>query len=132
MTYYHAGDQPVYAPNSYGGPVADPERASQVNWDVAAGELGRFGYDRHAEDDDFAQARSLVRYVMSDVDRVHLVTNIVGHGSDHVSEEVKRRVVVYWSLIDAEVGAQVASGLGVDSSKLDEAYEIVTAHANQA
>ena len=27
MTYHHAGDQPVYAPNSYGGPAADPAAA---------------------------------------------------------------------------------------------------------
>ena len=26
MTYHHAGDQPVYAPNSYGGPAADPAK----------------------------------------------------------------------------------------------------------
>ena len=24
MTYHHAGDQPVYAPNSYGGPAGRP------------------------------------------------------------------------------------------------------------
>ena len=132
MTYRHAGDQPVYAPNSYGGPVADPDRASQVNWDVAGGELGRFASAQHAEDDDFVQAGSLVRQVLSDTERAHLVANIVGHASDHVAEEVKRRVVVYWSLIDADVGTQVASGLGVDTAKLNEARDIVTAHANQA
>ncbi len=112
MTYHHAGDQPVYAPNSYGGPVADPDRAGQVNWDVAAGELGRFSYEKHAEDDDFAQAGSLVRHVLSDIDREHLVTNIVGHASDHVSDEVKRRVVVYWSLVDADVGTAGGRGVG--------------------
>ncbi len=132
MTYHHAGDQPVYAPNSYGGPVADPDRASQVNWDVAAGELGRFSYDKHAADDDFAQAGSLVRQVLSDTDRDHLVTNIVGHASDQVSDEVQRRVVVYWSLVDADVGSRVGAGLGVDPTKLNEAREIVAAHANQA
>ena len=28
MTYRHQGKQPVYAPNSFGGPAADPERGS--------------------------------------------------------------------------------------------------------
>jgi catalase len=28
MTYRHAGDQPVYAPNSHGGPEADPAAGS--------------------------------------------------------------------------------------------------------
>jgi catalase len=132
MTFHHAGDQPVYAPNSYGGPVADPDRAGQVTWDVASGELGRFSYDKHAEDDDFGQAGSLVRNVFSDVDREHLVTNIVGHASDQVSEEVQRRVVVYWTSVDPDVGERVASGLGVDPTKLQEATDIVAAHANQA
>src|SRR5450631_3893138 len=41
MTYRHSGAQPVYAPNSFGGPEADPERAGAVAWRVASGELGR-------------------------------------------------------------------------------------------
>ena len=132
MTYGHAGDQPVYAPNSYGGPVADPDRAGQVNWAVEAGELGRYAYDRHADDDDFVQAGALVRQVMSDVDREHLVTNIVGHASDHVTPEVQQRVVAYWSSVDPDLGGRVAVGLGVDMAKLNGAAEIVAAHANQA
>ena len=66
MTYRHAGSQPVYAPNSYGGPEADPERAGAVAWDVASGELVRYAYEKHAEDDDFGQAGTLVRQVMND------------------------------------------------------------------
>src|SRR4051794_38236039 len=54
MTYRHAGAQPVYAPNSYGGPVADPS-SEPPTWWVEAGELGRYAYDKHAEDDDFIQ-----------------------------------------------------------------------------
>jgi len=132
MTYRHAGDQPVYAPNSYGGPVADPDRAGQVNWAVEAGELGRYAYDKHADDDDFVQAGTLVRQVMTDVDREHLVTNIVGHASDHVTPEVQQRVVAYWSSVDADLGGRVAVGLGVDATKLNGAAEIVAARANQA
>ena len=84
MTFHHAGDQPVYAPNSYGGPAADADRAGQVNWEVKPGELGRYAYDKHVDDDDFGQAGSLVRDVLSETDREHLVTNVVGHASDHV------------------------------------------------
>ena len=29
MTYHHAGSQPVYAPNSYGGPAADPAKGDR-------------------------------------------------------------------------------------------------------
>ena len=56
MTYHHAGDQPVYAPNSLRRPAADPERGGRAGWAVEAGELGRYANPKHAEDDDFGQA----------------------------------------------------------------------------
>ena len=60
---------------------------------------------------------------MSDTDREHLVANIVGHASDHVTDEVQQRVVAYWSAVDADLGERVAAGLGVDPSKLNGAAE---------
>jgi catalase len=110
MTFRHAGDQPVYAPNSYGGPRADPA-SEPPTWWVEAGELGRYAYERHADDDDFVQPRALYRDVMSDTDRAHLVTNIVAHASDGVSDDVRRRVIAYWTDVDPELGARVDSGL---------------------
>ena len=134
MTYRHAGAQPVYAPNSYGGPAADPERAGAVAWGVDAGELGRYAYDKHAEDDDFAQAGTLVREVMDDTDREHLVANIVGHASDQVTDEVQLRVVAYWSSVDPALGARVAEGLGHDTGSVafKEAAEVVASRADRA
>jgi hypothetical protein len=41
-----------------------------------------------------------------------LVTNIVGHATDEVSDEVQLRVIAYWARVDAHLGAQVAAGLG--------------------
>ena len=58
------------------------------------------------------QAGALYRDVMEVTDREHLVTNIVAHASDGVSEPVQQRVVDYWSKVDAELGARVAAGLG--------------------
>ena len=72
MTYRHAGSQPVYAPNSYGGPQADPSKELPTWW-VEAGEMGRYEYEPHADDDDFVQAGTLYRDVMNDIDRDHLV-----------------------------------------------------------
>jgi catalase len=134
MTYRHAGSQPVYAPNSYGGPEADPEAAGAVAWSVATGELGRFAYEKHAEDDDFGQAGSLYRQVMDDVDRDHLVANIVGHASDHVTEEVQLRVVAYWTSVDAELGSRVAAGLGREttSAGYEQAAHLVDSRSNRA
>jgi catalase len=115
MTYRHAGSQPVYAPNSYGGPEADPERAGGVEWSVEAGQLGRYGYEKHHEDDDFSRAGSLVRQVMDDTDRAHLAANIVCHASNEVTDEIQLRVIAYWRAVDADLGARVATGLGQDT-----------------
>ena len=111
MAYRHAGSQPVYAPNSYGGPQADSSQ-EQPGWWVEAAEVGRYAYERHAEDDDFVQAGALYRDVMNEVDRNHLAGNIVAHVSEGVSADVKRRVIDYWASVDAGLGERLASGLG--------------------
>jgi catalase len=115
MTYRHAGDQPVYAPNSYGGPKADPS-SEPPTWSVEAAELGRYVYERHADDDDFVQPRALYRDVMDKTDREHLAINIIAHASDGVSDEVQRRVVRYWADVDPELGARVAGGLSKEEA----------------
>ncbi len=138
MTYRHAGAQPVYAPNSYGGPQADTGRGADLGWTVESGEIGRYAYARHAEDDDFGQAGALYRDVMSDVERDHLVGNIVGHASDGVSDEVQHRVVAYWTHVDADLGARVARGLGHgpdggpdEAAAARSADDLVSARANR-
>jgi catalase len=114
MTYAHSGDQPPYAPNSYGGPMAQSD--TDLSWGVEAGELGRYANLKHAEDDDFVQAGTLVREVMDDEKRDLLVENIVGHaGAKEMTQAVQERVVAYWAAVDAELGARVASGLGVSN-----------------
>jgi catalase len=111
MAYRHAGPTPVYAPNSYGGPSADPSNELPT-WRVEAGELGRYPYEKHAEDDDFGQPRALYRDVMSDTDREHLVANIVAHAGDGVTADIQQHVVAYWTSVHPELGARVAAGLG--------------------
>jgi catalase len=112
MTYRHVGAQPVYAPNSYGGPRADPSKALP-NWWVEEGEIGRYAYLLHRDDDDFGQPGALYRDVMDDRDRENLVTNIVAHaGAEEVTPEIKRRVIAYWTNVDADLGARVGAGLG--------------------
>jgi catalase len=111
MTYHHSGSQPPYAPNSKGGPVADPVNGADLTWSVEPGELGRYANSKHAEDDDFGQAGTLVREILDDTGRGHLVENIVGHASAEVSDEVQARVIAYWTQVDAEIGARVGSGL---------------------
>jgi catalase len=134
MTYRNPGDQPVYAPNSYGGPSADPSRAPGVNWSVEMAEVGRYANAKHEDDNDFVQAGALVREVMNDGDRANLTTNIVDHASDHVSTEVQYRVVAYWHNVDATLGENVATGLGldIDSADFKQAARILDSRANRA
>ena len=137
MTYRHAGDQPVYAPNSFGGPQADPDNGSDLFWQVGAGELGRYAYEKHAHDDDFSQPATMYREVFSDADRDHLVANIVGHASEDVTSDMQARVIAYWSNVDVDLGARVAAGLGhgdgVSSNGASaEARELLAARANRA
>jgi catalase len=120
MTYRHTGAQPVYTPNSYGGPEADPSKELPT-WQVEAGELGRYAYEKHRDDDDFVQPRALYRDVMSETDREHLATNIVAHAGDGVSTPMQERVVTYWTNVDSELGARVAAGLGHSAKRADKA-----------
>ena len=113
MRYENPGD-PVYAPNSMGGPAADPTLWTGDSYEVA-GEIIRSAYRKHAEDGDYVQPRALWERVLNDTDREHLVSNIVGHASaPEVTIEMKGRVVEYWRNIHKDLGDHVAAGLGVN------------------
>ncbi|MEA2278397.1 MAG: catalase [Solirubrobacteraceae bacterium] len=111
MRSLHSGDQPVYAPNSHGGPRADPA-LEDAGWAVGGAEMVRNAYTLRRDDDDFGQPGTLWREVLSETDRDHLVDNIVGHLSNEVTDPVVARAVAYWSAVDPQLGARVAAGLG--------------------
>jgi catalase len=108
MAYRHTGNQPVYAPNSFGGPHADAERGADVTWFVEAGEMVRDAYIAHRDDDDFVQPGTLYREVMDDTDRDHLVANVIGHLSKGVIPRVRDKAVDYWRSVDPDLGARIA------------------------
>jgi catalase len=110
MLYRHSDAQPVYAPNSYGGPRADPSKEPPT-WHVDAAEIGRYELLLHSEDDDFGQPGTLVREVLGDSEREHLADNIVAHACNGVSSAIQRRVIEYWTNVDADLGNTVADGL---------------------
>jgi catalase len=129
--------QPHYAPNTAGGPVAQGQHGTDIPWEVPGGEIGRYAYEKHAEDDDFVQPRALINDVMDDTDRDHLVTNIVGHASKEVTDEMQHRVIAYWSAIDSDIGAKVAAGLqkgnGASSSpEAAAARDLIAGRSNRA
>jgi catalase len=118
MCYQHHGNQPVYAPNSYGGPQADPQRYPSPSWFVEAAEIMRTAYAAHKDDDDFIQPGTLYRQVMSPADKDHLVGNIVWHLSHGVERFIQERAVEnYLSPVDPDLGARVAKGLGLTSRR---------------
>jgi catalase len=115
MRYHHSGNQPVYAPNSYGGPWAEPQRYRDPSWFVESAEIMRTAYVAHKDDNDFIQPGTLYRQVMSPTDRDHLVGNIVWNLKQGVERFIQERAVKsYLSTIDPDLGARVAKGLGLE------------------
>ncbi|WP_235041713.1 catalase [Vreelandella profundi] len=113
MRMHHATD-PVYAPNSKGGPTADVERFPEDAVWSTSGELVRAAYTLRKDDDDWGQPGTLVRDVMDDAARERLVSNVVGHLSGGVSEPVLERAFEYWRNIDQDVGDRIAKGVKGD------------------
>lgn len=107
----HNVSDPVYAPNSKGGPKADGQRYPQVEVWNASGEFVHDAYTLRKDDDDWSQAGDLVRKVMDDAQRSRLVSNIVGHLKKGVSEEVLQRAFEYWHNIDKDIGERIKKGV---------------------
>ncbi len=116
MRYRHNGSQPVYAPNSFGGPAADPDRFGDPGWQVA-GEIVRSAYSLRRDDDDFGQPGALYRNVLSPTDRDHLVGNVVGHLRGGVSDVIVGRALAYWRSVDAGLADRISAGLGLPTSQ---------------
>ncbi|MFA7633216.1 MAG: catalase [Thiohalomonadaceae bacterium] len=102
---------PVYAPNSYGGPAADPSLTDEAGLWHADGDMVRKAYTLRSDDDDWGQAGTLVREVLDDAARDRLVSNIVGHLKAGVSDKVLTRAIEYWRNVDKNLGDRVAEGV---------------------
>ncbi len=111
---FSAPDRPVYAPNSLGGPKADPARSAESAGWRSDGELIRAAARLHAEDDDFGQAGALVRDVMSAEERERLASTVAGHASQVTMPGLLDRVLDYWRRIDEGVAARIAELLAPD------------------
>ncbi len=98
---------PVYAPNSKGGPAADPSLTDDAGLWYADGDMVRQAYTLRQDDDDWGQAGILVRDVMDDAQRERLVNNIAGHLKDGVGDDILERAFEYWRNVDKDLGARV-------------------------
>ena len=119
--HFNAPEDPVYSPNRYekGTGVLDDAAVndrSQLETTTAAelyinpesygSDLVRAPYVRHAEDDDFVQARDLYEKVYDDAAKERLVTNIT-NAMAGVSEETEERVYEYWTNVHPALGQRV-------------------------
>lgn len=102
---------PVYAPNSYGGPRAQPELTDDGGRWHADGEMVRTAYTLRPDDDDWGQAGTMVREVLDDAGRARLVDNIVGHLLNGVSEPVLEHAFEYWRNVDKDLGGRIEAGV---------------------
>ncbi|MFD2248776.1 catalase [Pseudochelatococcus lubricantis] len=105
-TFAEAG-HPVYAPNSLGGPQADPARAAEGPGWQADGALVRAAYTLRRDDDDFGQAGALVRDVFTAEQRDRLVDTLVGQYNALTRDPVKERFLWYWASIDPATGERI-------------------------
>jgi len=111
MRYENPAD-PVYAPNSYGGPQANPALAGEVASSYGVNdEVVRAAYRLHPEDDDYGQPGTLVREVFDDDARARLVGNVAGHLRNGVSEPVLLRAFEYWRSVDKQIGDRIADAV---------------------
>jgi catalase len=108
---YRLATDPVYAPNSKGGPLADTARYGEPTGWHTDGDMVRSAYALRAEDDDWGQAGTLVRDVLDDAARERLVDNVVGHLRAGVSEPVLQRAFDYWRNIDTDLGDRIEKGV---------------------
>jgi catalase len=106
---------PVYAPNSYGGPKADPSRTNEVLWH-SDGEMVRTAYTLRKDDDDYSQAGIMVREVLNDEQRARLVNNVAGHLGGGVSEPILARAFEYWRNIDKDLGDRIEQAVRAGAS----------------
>jgi catalase len=113
---YDLVSDPVYAPNSKGGPRADTARYGEPAGWYTDGDMVRAAYHLHAEDDDWGQAGTLVREIMDDPQRDRLVGNIVGHLLDGVTEPVLQRAFEYWTNVDKDLGRRIEKGVHAGQS----------------
>jgi len=109
---------PVYAPNSKGGPVADSAHHQPPSWH-SDGEMVRTAYTLREQDDDWGQAGTMVREVLDDAARERLVSNVVGHLLNGVTEPVLERAFGYWRNVDKNLGDKIESGVRAKQGEID-------------
>ena len=84
------------------------------------GKWGRHNYVH--PNSDFVQPAALYNKVMTDVDRDHLISNLVGHMKAAKKELQKRQTAIFYK-VDPDYGTRVANGLGLDLAEIKKIAE---------
>ena len=121
---YKPASAPVYAPNSFGGPVADAARASEGSWE-SDGDLVRSAASLHTEDSDFGQAGTLYRDVFDDAAKARFLETITGAVGGVTVPEIRERAIHYWTQVDAALGSALRANLESPSETPNESAEFV-------
>ncbi|MCU1544100.1 MAG: catalase [Microbacteriaceae bacterium] len=121
---YKPASAPVYAPNSFGGPVADPAKAGAGSWE-SDGELVRAAATLHAEDSDFGQAGTLYRDVFDEAAKARFLQTITGAVGGTTIPEIRERAIQYWTSVDATLGAALRAALASSVETPNESAEYV-------
>jgi catalase len=114
--HFNSASTPVYAPNSVGGPAADPARFEEGGWEHD-GELTRSAHRLHAEDSDFGQAGTMYREVFDDATRERFLATISGGVGAIKSADIKERAIQYWTNVDADLGAKLRANVGAGAAE---------------
>ena len=121
------GDAPVYAPNSFGGPVASADVAGEGGWETD-GDLVRMAYTLRAEDSDFGQAGTLYRDVFTAEAKARFLETLSGQAHAISIDEIRERFFAYWTNVDAGLGVALreayAAGINADAPQQPEAGEV--------
>lgn len=105
-TDHGGGGGANYWPNSFGGP--EPDAAAAEPQFEMSGKAGRYGFTH--PNDDFVQVGALYRKAMNDVDRDHLIGNIVDH-LGNAQKRIQMRQTALFYKADPDYGRRVAEGL---------------------
>jgi catalase len=123
----NGGEGPNYWPNSFGGQAPD-SGAGEPTF-ALEGQAARYRYSH--QNDDFVQAGTLYRKVMSETDRQNLVGNIV----DHLGNAQKRlqfRQAALFFKCDPDYGRRIAEGLQLDMERVERLAGITEEERAQA
>lgn len=115
MNYHHTGTRRQYVPNSFGDSWSDETGPTDTSWE-SDGELVRVAQTLRADDDDFGQARILLREVFSDDERAEFVKTVAGALAG-VGEPVLGKALEYWRNVDEQIAGRIEDQLKADAGE---------------